>query len=71
VKRTRFTKGGGSFASTSDSRHIFGLGGEAKPVKVKVTWPWGNVQQWDGLATDRYWRLVEGKAEAEKPAYQP
>jgi enediyne biosynthesis protein E4 len=71
VKRTRFTKGGGSFASSSDRRHVFGLGGEAKPVKVKVTWPWGNVQEWEGLAADRYWRLVEGKGEAEKPAYQP
>jgi hypothetical protein len=56
----RFDHGGGSYLSSSDRRHIFGLG-EAKRVgRLTVSWPGGREEHWDGLAVDRYWRLVEG-----------
>jgi hypothetical protein len=58
---TRFATGGGSYASASDPRHVFGLGAfQGDKVKVTVSWPRGEVQSWDGLAVGRYWRLTEG-----------
>lgn len=64
-RQTRFAKGGGSFASSSDPRHVFGLG-PAKQGKLTVRWPSGKEQSWQGLEVDRYWRLIEGEKEAEK-----
>jgi hypothetical protein len=62
---TRFAKGGGSYASASDPRHVFGLGEfKGDKVKVTVTWPLGETQSWDGLAVGRYWKLTEGDKEA-------
>lgn len=56
---TRFAKGGGSYLSSGDRRILVGLG-EAKEVgKVTVYWPWGSEEHWEGLTTDRYWRLEE------------
>jgi hypothetical protein len=63
----RFAQGGGSFASDSDRRLLFGLGTARRVGRLTVTWPWGEVQHWDGLEIDRYWRLVEGKRAAEDP----
>jgi RNA polymerase sigma factor (sigma-70 family) len=64
--QTRFAKGGGSFASAGDGRHVFGLGKAKRPGKLTVYWPSGKVQSWEGLEADRYWRLVEGEKEAQK-----
>jgi enediyne biosynthesis protein E4 len=58
---TRFAQGGGSYASSSDRRHVFGLGRAARAERLTVTWPSGRVQSWDGLAADRYWRIIEGQ----------
>jgi hypothetical protein len=64
---TRFVKGGGSYLSSPDRRLLFGLA-EADGVDgVTVFWPWGEEQHWDGLPTDRYWRLLEGEREARRP----
>lgn len=64
---TRFAKGGGSYLSSGDRRHLFGLGNETKPGRLTVVWPSGTEQHWDNLAIDRYWRLVEGEhAKTEK-----
>jgi hypothetical protein len=61
---TRFARGGGSYLSSGDRRHLFGLG-DAKAVgRLTVTWPSGQEQTWDGLEADRYWRLVEGVSKA-------
>jgi hypothetical protein len=57
---TRFAQGGGSYLSSSDRRHLFGLGETDKVGRLTVAWPWGKEEHWDGLAVDRYWRLVEG-----------
>jgi hypothetical protein len=65
VRLTRFAKGGGSYASASDPRHVFGLGDfQGEQVKVTVSWPLGETQTWDGLAVGRYWKLAEGDKDA-------
>jgi hypothetical protein len=66
-KQYRFPKGGGSYASSGDRRHVFGLGKADKVGRVTVIWPDGKEQHWDGLSSDRYYRLLQGKAEAETP----
>ncbi len=60
----RAVKGGGSYLSSSDRRIVFGLGNESKVGRLVVRWPSGQVQTWDGLSVDRYWRLVEGESQA-------
>ncbi len=64
----RAVKGGGSYLSSGDRRLLVGLGADAKVGRLTVRWPSGKVQSWDNLPADRYWRLVEGQAEAEVPA---
>ena len=59
---TRFAQGGGSYLSSSDRRHIFGLGQADRVGRLTVAWPGGKEEHWDGLAVDRYWRLEEGQA---------
>jgi hypothetical protein len=63
--QTRFAKGGGSYLSSPDRRHVFGLGETATVGKLTVIWPNGKKQHWEGLAVDRYYRLVQGKPQAE------
>jgi hypothetical protein len=60
-KLTRFTKGGGSYASSGDRRLLFGLGEQTKPGRLTVTWRDGTKQHVAGLACDRYHRVVQGK----------
>jgi hypothetical protein len=64
---TAFAKGGGSYLSACDRRHLFGLGKAEHISQLKVVWPLGQEQRWDGsaLTVDRYWRLFEGKETAE------
>jgi hypothetical protein len=64
---TSFASAGGSYASSSDRRHLFALGKEEKAKRVSVFWPGGQKQQWDGLAADRYWRLSEAEGAKEMP----
>ena len=59
----RFQKGGASFASTNDPRHVFGLG-TAKVTKVTVHWPSGKAQEYAGVEPGAYWKLTENE---EKP----
>jgi hypothetical protein len=59
-KQARFAKGGGSYLSANDPRHVFGLGQGDKIDKVTVIWPDLQEESWDGLAVDRYWTLTEG-----------
>jgi hypothetical protein len=69
---TRFMQGGGSYLSSSDPRHLFGLGEARQVGRLTVTWGSTQSQDWDGLPTDRYWRLVEGKdGPEEQPAGRP
>jgi hypothetical protein len=59
-KLTRFAQGGGSYLSSNDRRHIFGLGSADQVGRLTVRWPGGKEEHWDGLAVDRYWPLEEG-----------
>jgi hypothetical protein len=68
--QTRFAVAGGSYASCSDRRHVFGLGSTRGVGRLTVTWPGGRTQHWDGLTVDRYWRLTEGQERAEMPRPQ-
>jgi hypothetical protein len=61
--QSRFAKGGGSYASSPDRRFVVGLGNVAGPVKVSVEWPDGTVQDFENVATDRYWVATQGKKE--------
>jgi hypothetical protein len=63
---TRFAKAGGSYLSSGDRRHLFGLSEAARAGRLTVVWPSGREQHWDGLAVDRYWRLVEGDPAAQE-----
>jgi hypothetical protein len=70
-KQSRFAKGGGSYCSSGDRRHVVGLGPVGQVDRVSVYWPDGGEQHWQGadLAVDRYWRLTEGTARAEEIKY--
>jgi hypothetical protein len=61
----RMVKGGGSYLSANDRRVVFGLATNDKVGRLTVRWPSDKVQSWDNLPVDRYWRLVEGQANAE------
>lgn len=58
-KRTKFAKGGGSYASTNDPRLVFGRGADAKIDKTTVFWPSGKAQMIAGLEPGAYWTVTE------------
>jgi hypothetical protein len=51
----------GSYAAASDPRVVFGLGSDARAQTVRVRWPGGVLEEYRGLAVDRYWTLEPGK----------
>jgi hypothetical protein len=59
--QTRFAKAGGSYASSSDRRHVFGLGTTDKVAKLTVIWPDGSQQEWTDVPIDRYHVATQGK----------
>ncbi len=63
-KQTRFAQGGGSYASSSDRRHVFGVGTANHIDKATVIWPKGKEQSFSDLKYDRYYRLTEGSDKA-------
>lgn len=67
---THFAKGGASYLSSSDRRHLFGLGDASKVGRLTVVWPSGEQQSWDALPIDRYWQLVAGEREPIGRGYQ-
>jgi len=58
--RWRRARSDGSYASANDPRVIVGLGDRADPVRVRVVWPDGRVDEWDQVAIDTYTTLSEG-----------
>jgi hypothetical protein len=50
----------GSYASASDPRVVVGLGDAQGAVKVRVIWPDGKSEIFDGVASDKYTVLEEG-----------
>ena len=60
---TRFACGGRSYLSHCDGRLLFGLGDAPAVGRLTVRWPSGEprLEQFDGLAVDRYHRVEQGK----------
>ena len=58
---TRVVRTDGSYASASDPRVVFGLGQDAAARTIRVQWPGGPVEEFRGLAVDRYWVVEPGK----------
>jgi hypothetical protein len=61
--RWRRARTDGSYASASDPRVLVGLGTLSDPVRVRVLWPDGRVEQWRGVPIDQYTTLREGTGE--------
>jgi len=59
--RWRRARADGSYASAQDPRVLVGLGQSAEPVRVRVTWPGGGVEEWTDVPVDRYTTLTEGE----------
>jgi hypothetical protein len=60
----RRARADGSYASASDPRVLVGLGDSAEPPRVRVVWPGGRVEEFAGVAVDRYTTLKEGSGAA-------
>jgi predicted Zn-dependent protease len=58
--------GGGSYQSSSDACHHFGLAEARRVDSVEVRWPSGQVDRFGPLEADTAYRLVEG-SEAARP----
>ncbi len=52
----------GSYASANDPRVLAGLGGAEEVQRVRVHWPDGTVEEWPGMAVDRWTTLTRGTA---------
>lgn len=70
-KQTRFARGGGSYASSSDRRLVFGLGKTDRIDRLTVIWPDGEQQVWLGLSLDRYHILVQGEKDSRESPPPP
>jgi hypothetical protein len=74
-KLTRFAKGGGSYMSSGDRRHLFGLSKSDRITRVTVIWPPTKDnpkvrgQTWEGkdFKINQYWRLTEGETSPAAP----
>ena len=60
-KLVRWITGGASIFSSHDNRVVFGLGANPGPLatSVEIQWPSGVTQTVDGLAPNRYHKVVE------------
>ena len=58
----RRARADGSYASANDPRVLVGLGDSSEPPRVRVIWPSGRVEEFSGVAVDRYTTLREGSA---------
>ena len=65
--QTRFAKAGGSYASSSDRRHLFGLGETEKISKLSIVWPDGSRQEWTEVPIDRYHITTQGQKALSPP----
>ena len=56
----RRARSDGSYASANDPRILFGLGGDDSDQSIRVDWPDGSREQWDGLQAGKYHTLTKG-----------
>ncbi|AKS42963.1 CRTAC1 family protein [Wenzhouxiangella marina] len=61
--RHRRARRDGSYASARDPRLVIGLGERASAVTIEMVWPDGQAERFEGLAPDRYHRLVRGQGQ--------
>jgi len=61
TSRTRRVQTAGSYASSADPRVLIGLGSDDGVGTVRVDWPDGTVEAWEGLPADRYSVLRYGE----------
>ena len=52
----------GSYCTAADPRIVFGLADNGLPQTMRVHWAGGRVEEFRGLAVDRYWVIESGKA---------
>ena len=62
--RMRLAHAGASCFSSHDPRVLVGLGAVAGPSSVEVRWPDGRRETWNGLASDTYHVLAQGRGTA-------
>ena len=60
----RRARADGSYASANDPRVVIGLGRSTAIRAIQVIWPSGRVEEWSGVAVDRYTTLREGSGRA-------
>jgi enediyne biosynthesis protein E4 len=63
----RRARSDGSYASANDPRVLAGLGDLSAPPTVRVQWPDGRVEEWRGVAIDRYTTLQQGTGTSVSP----
>ena len=71
VTQTDEVRSGGSYLSQSDLRLHFGLGHATKIDSVEIRWPSGNVDKLSGLATDRFYSVLEGRGVVDAKDIRP
>ena len=59
----RRARSDGSYASANDPRILFGLGGDDSDQSIRVDWPDGSREQWDGLQAGKYHTLTKGSGD--------
>ncbi len=62
----RRSRSDGSYASANDPRVVFGLADDDSAQSVRVRWPDGTMERFDGLDADRYHTLAQGSGESEQ-----
>jgi hypothetical protein len=65
--QTRFAKGGGSYLSSPDRRHVFGLGTTDRVTKLTVVWPDGTRQEWTDVPINKYHVAIQGEKDLKSP----
>ncbi len=63
-RQIRRVRTDGSYASGRDPRILIGLDEDDRPQDIRVTWPDGSIEKWDGLETRKYYTLQIGSGEA-------
>lgn len=58
-------RAGEGFLAASSKRLHFGLGSEPAAQRVRVRWPGGATEEFENLAANRRWRIVQGAGRAE------
>jgi hypothetical protein len=54
-----------SYLSANDPRVLVGAGAQAGAARVRVAWPDGSSERWEGVPLGRYTELVRGSGDAE------